>query len=40
VWFQRAGAGLLGGGGLPCEELGEVILHAEATFAFLALDPF
>lgn len=38
MWFERAGAGLLGGGGLAGEELGEVVLHAEAAFAFLAFD--
>jgi len=40
VWFEGTRSGLGGGGGFAGEELAEVVLHAEAAFAFFALDAF
>jgi len=40
VWFEGTRSGLGGGGGFAGEELGEVVLAAEAAFAFFAFDAF
>ena len=40
VWLKAGGTGLLGGGGLAGEEVGELLLHAEFTFTLFALFGF
>ncbi len=40
MWLKAGGTGLLGGGGLTGEEVGEVFLHAEFTFPLFALFGF